>query len=64
MNALAATRTILGVEILALRHRLMKRGTARLALLAIFLVAAGIFIGGGAFSLGAGAAETARPRDS
>ena len=57
MNALAATRTILGVEILALRHRLMKRGTARLALLAVFLVAAGIFIGGGAFSLGAGAAH-------
>jgi hypothetical protein len=57
MTALAATRTILGVEILALRHRLMKRGTARLALLAVFLVAAGIFIGGGAFSLGAGAAH-------
>ena len=57
MNALAATRTILRAEILALRHRLMKRGTTRLALLAIFLVAAGIFIGGGAFSLGAGAAH-------
>ena len=57
MSPLAATRTILGVEILALRHRLMKRGTARLTLLAIFLIAAGIFIGGGAFSLGAGAAH-------
>ena len=57
MNALAATRTILRVEILALRHRLMKRGTARLALLAVALIAAGIFIGGGAFSLGAGAAH-------
>lgn len=57
MSPLAATRTILGVEILALRHRLMKRGTARLTLLAIFLVAAGIFIGAGAFSLGAGAAH-------
>jgi hypothetical protein len=57
MSPVAATRTILGVEILALRHRLMKRGTARLILLAIFLIAAGIFIGGGAFSLGAGAAH-------
>ena len=57
MSPLAATRTILGGEILALRHRLMKRGTARLTLLAIFLIAAGIFIGGGAFSLGAGAAH-------
>ncbi len=57
MSPLAATRTILGVEILALRHRLMKRGTARLTLLAIFLIAAGLFIGGGAFSLGAGAAH-------
>ncbi|HEY8813804.1 MAG TPA: hypothetical protein VIP57_01685 [Candidatus Dormibacteraeota bacterium] len=57
MSAWAATRTILGAEILALRHRLMKRGTARLALLAIFLVSAGVFIGGGAFSLGAGAAH-------
>ena len=57
MTALAATRTILSAEILALRHRLMKRGTARLALLAIFMIAAGIFIGGGAFSLGAGAAH-------
>jgi hypothetical protein len=57
MSPLAATRTILGVEILALRHRLMKRGTARLTLLVVFLIAAGIFIGGGAFSLGAGAAH-------
>ena len=35
----------------------MKRGTARLTLLAIFMVAAGLFIGGGAFSLGAGASH-------
>jgi len=35
----------------------MSRGKARLAVLAIFLAAAGIFIGGGAFSLGAGAAH-------
>ena len=57
MNALPGTRTILGAEIRALRHRLLSRGTTRLALLAIFLAAAGIFIGGGAFSLGAGAAH-------
>lgn len=57
MSTLTGTRTILRAEILALRHRLMKRGTARLTLLAIFLIAAGLFIGGGAFSLGAGAAH-------
>jgi Putative ATP-binding cassette len=57
MNTLTGTRTILRAEILALRHRLMKRGAARLTLLAIALIAAGIFIGGGAFSLGAGAAH-------
>ena len=55
MSALTATRTILGAEILALRHRLFKRGPVRLTLLAVFLIAAAIFIGGGAFSLGAGA---------
>jgi hypothetical protein len=55
MSGLAATRTILGAEVLALRHRLMKRGLLRLAALAIFLVIAVIFIGGGAFALGAGA---------
>ena len=49
------TRTILRAEILALRHRLFKRGPARLTLLALFMIAAAIFIGGGAFSLGAGA---------
>ena len=57
MSALTGTRTILGAEIRALRHRLISRGKARLALLALFLAAAGIFIGGGAFSLGAGAAH-------
>jgi hypothetical protein len=57
MTALAGTRTILGAEVLALRHRLMKRGRARLVLLTLFLLAAGVFIGGGAFSLGAGAAH-------
>jgi hypothetical protein len=53
----ASTRTILRAEVLALRHRLVKRGRIRLALLAVFLAVAGIFIGGGAFSLGAGAAH-------
>ncbi|HEY2598616.1 MAG TPA: hypothetical protein VGJ79_09065 [Candidatus Dormibacteraeota bacterium] len=57
MTVFSATRTILGAEILALRHRLLKRGSVRIALLAIFLSAAGVFIGGGAFSLGAGAAH-------
>jgi hypothetical protein len=57
VKVFSATRTILGAEILALRHRLLKRGKVRIVLLAIFLAAAGIFIGGGAFSLGAGAAH-------
>ncbi len=59
MSGLVATRTILGAEVLALRHRLMKRGPVRLTVLAIFLVAAAVFIGGGAFALGAGAAHFA-----
>jgi hypothetical protein len=53
VSGLAATRTILGAEALALRHRLMKRGPARLAILAIALAAAAVFIGGGAFTVGA-----------
>ena len=53
MNPLSATRTILRVEVLALRHRVLKRGPVRLVLLAIFLAAAGIFILGGAFTVGA-----------
>jgi len=48
-----ATRTILGAELLALRHRLLKRGAVRLVLLAIFIVGAAVFIGGGAFAIGA-----------
>jgi hypothetical protein len=52
---LAGTRTILKAEILALRNRLWKRGAARLVLLAIFMAAAGVVIGGGAFSLGVAA---------
>jgi len=49
----SATRIILGAELLAWRHRLLKRGPARLALLGVFLLAAAVFIGGGAFTVGA-----------
>jgi hypothetical protein len=56
---LTATRTILRAEILALRHRLLKRGPARLTLLAIFVVAAAVFIGGGTFTVGATAGHFA-----
>jgi hypothetical protein len=52
---LTGTRIILGAEVLALRNRLLKRGAVRLALLAVFLAIAAIFIGGGAFSLGVAA---------
>jgi hypothetical protein len=55
MTALAGTRIILRAEIVGLRNRLLKRGTARLALLAVFLVIAALFIGGGALSLGVAA---------
>ena len=48
-----ATVIILRAELLALRHRTLKRGTPRLVLLAIFLLAAAVFIGGGAFTVGA-----------
>ena len=57
MSSLAATRTILGAEILGLRHRLMKRGRARLAILVIAMAAAAVFIGGGAFTVGATAGK-------
>lgn len=57
MSGLAATRTILGAELLGLRHRLMKRGRVRLAILVIALAAAGVFIGGGAFTVGATAGK-------
>jgi hypothetical protein len=52
-----ATRTILDAEVLALRHRLMKRGPVRLVVLVIFMAAAAVFIGGGAFTVGATAAR-------
>jgi len=55
MIALATIRIILGAEVLALRHRLMKRGPVRLVLLTIFMLAAAVFIGGGAFTVGAAA---------
>jgi hypothetical protein len=55
VSGLIATRTILGAELLALRHRLLKRAPARLALLSIFVVAAAVFAGGGAFTAGAAA---------
>ncbi len=54
---LTGSRVILGAEILALRHRLIKRGAVRLALLAVLLGFAAIFIGGGSFSLGVAAAR-------
>jgi Putative ATP-binding cassette len=53
VSGLASTRIILRTEVLALRHRLMKRGAVRLTLLAIFMVGAAVFIGGGAFTIGA-----------
>jgi hypothetical protein len=52
LNGLA-TRTILGAELLALRHRLLGRSPTRLVVQALFLVAAAVFIGGGAFTVGA-----------
>jgi len=51
------TRIILGAELLAFRHRLLKRNTARLVLLVIALLLAAVFIGGGAFGLGVTAGQ-------
>lgn len=51
----SATRTILSAEVLAWRHRLLNGRRARLALLAGFLFLAALFIGGGAFTVGASA---------
>ncbi len=53
----SATWTILSTEVLALRHRVLKRKPARLAGLAVFLTAAGVFIGAGAFTVGATAGQ-------
>ena len=55
MSALATTRIILGAEVLALRHRMSKRGPVRVSLIVIFMVVAAVFIGGGAFTVGAAA---------
>jgi hypothetical protein len=52
-----ATAIILGTELRAWRHRLLKRSPLRLALLALFLVIAAVFIGGGAFAVGATAGK-------
>jgi ABC-2 type transport system permease protein len=54
---LSATRIILGAELLAYRHRLLKRKTGRLVLLLVALLLATVFIGGGAFSLGVTAGQ-------
>jgi hypothetical protein len=49
----AMTRVILAAELLAFRHRILKRGALRLALLVVFLLIAAVFIGGAAFTVGA-----------
>jgi hypothetical protein len=51
----SATRTILATELVAWRHRLLNGRRARLVLLAMFLLLAALFIGGGAFTVGASA---------
>ncbi|HXI94570.1 MAG TPA: hypothetical protein VNG04_00475 [Candidatus Acidoferrum sp.] len=51
----SATQIILKAELIAWRHRLLSRGPGRLALLGIALLAAAVFIGGGAFTIGAAA---------
>ena len=43
---------ILRTELRALRNRMLKRGTPRLVLLGVSLLAGAVFIGGGAFSIG------------
>ena len=53
----SATWTILTAELLGLRHRLLRRKPARLVGLAVFLAAAVVFIGGGAFTVGATAGQ-------
>ena len=51
----SATQVILKAELLAWRHRLLGRGPGRLALLGVFMLVAAVFIGGGAFTVGAAA---------
>jgi hypothetical protein len=55
MIQVATIRIILGAEVLALRHRLLQRGLVRLGLIAMLVLAAAVFIGGGAFTVGAAA---------
>src|SRR5579859_670113 len=54
---LTGTRVILGAEVMALRHRLLKRGPVRIALLTVLFGFAAIFIGGGSFGLGVASAR-------
>jgi hypothetical protein len=54
---LTSTAVILGAELLALKHRLLKRGPLRLAAVALVLVVAAVFIGGGAFAVGVTAGQ-------
>ena len=61
MNA-PATWIILRTELLALRHRVLKRSPIRLGLLALFLVAASVFIGGGAFTVSVASLLVALPK--
>jgi len=51
----SATLTILEAELLAWRHRFLKRSRTRLVLLIVFLVIAALVIGGGSFIVGAAA---------
>lgn len=51
----STAQIILSAELLAWRHRLLNRGPGRLVLLGIALLAAAVFIGGGAFTIGAAA---------
>jgi hypothetical protein len=48
-----ALPVILRAELLGARNRLLKRNPARLAILAITLLVAAVFLGGGAFAIGA-----------
>jgi len=52
-----ATRIILAAELRAWRHRLLKRGPVRLALLGLLLLVAAVTIGGAVFAAGATAGE-------
>ena len=48
-----ALPVIVRTELLAARNRLMKRNPAQVVILAITLLVAGVFLGGGAFAIGA-----------